>query len=122
MARLRAVLMVLLVTSGAVAAPHHPKTPPAQPAPAPANDTPDPAPIATHSEGEYGGVSPGKPEKPKKPVQRGTLSWIGFEAKGDRKSTVALSHERLPDSETAATMKAFWRERLSGLKALLEAR
>jgi uncharacterized protein YndB with AHSA1/START domain len=47
---------------------------------------------------------------------------FGFEAKGDGKSTVALSHERLPDSESAATMKAFWRERLSGLKALLEAR
>jgi hypothetical protein len=47
---------------------------------------------------------------------------FGFEAKGAGKSTVALSHERLPDSESAATMKAFWRERLSGLKALLEAR
>jgi len=47
---------------------------------------------------------------------------FGFEVKGDGKSTVALSHERLPDGESAATMKAFWRERLSGLKALLEAR
>jgi hypothetical protein len=47
---------------------------------------------------------------------------FGFETKGDAKSVIALSHERLPDSETAATMKAFWRERLSGLKALLEAR
>jgi hypothetical protein len=47
---------------------------------------------------------------------------FGFEVKDDRKSTVALSHERLPDSESAATMKAFWRERLSGLKAQLEAR
>jgi uncharacterized protein YndB with AHSA1/START domain len=47
---------------------------------------------------------------------------VGFEAKGDGKSIVALQHERLPDSESAATMKAFWRERLSGLKALLEAR
>ena len=47
---------------------------------------------------------------------------FGFETKSDAKSVIALSHERLPDSETAATMKAFWRERLSGLKALLEAR
>ena len=47
---------------------------------------------------------------------------VGFEVKGDRKSVVTLAHERLPDSETAASMKAFWRERLSGLKALLEAR
>jgi uncharacterized protein YndB with AHSA1/START domain len=47
---------------------------------------------------------------------------VGFETKAAGKSVVALSHERLPDSQTAATMKAFWRERLSGLKALLEAR
>jgi hypothetical protein len=47
---------------------------------------------------------------------------VGFEVKGERKSVVALQHERLPEAETAATMKAFWRERLSGLKALLEAR
>lgn len=47
---------------------------------------------------------------------------VGFETKSGGKSVVAISHERLPDSETAATMKAFWRERLSGLKALLEAR
>jgi hypothetical protein len=40
-------------------------------------------------EGEYGGVSPGeapgddagKPAKSKRPVARGTLTWIGFEAK-----------------------------------------
>jgi len=36
-------------------------------------------------EGEYGGVQPGqkKPEakKPKRPVSKGTLSWIGFETK-----------------------------------------
>ena len=47
---------------------------------------------------------------------------FGFEVKDSGKSVVALSHERLPDAETAATMKAFWRERLSGLEALLEAR
>jgi hypothetical protein len=47
---------------------------------------------------------------------------VGFESKGAGKSLVALSHERLPESESAATMKAFWRERLSGLKALLESR
>jgi hypothetical protein len=47
---------------------------------------------------------------------------IGFEVANAGKSRVALQHERLPDAETAATMKAFWRERLSGLKALLESR
>ena len=37
---------------------------------------------APHREGEYGGVAPGqKPEKPKKAPPKGTLSWIGFEAK-----------------------------------------
>lgn len=39
------------------------------------------------SEGEYGGVHPGQPKKPepgkkaKKPPPKGTLSWVGFEAK-----------------------------------------
>jgi len=39
---------------------------------------------APHHEGDYGGITPGqsqKPEKPKKPPPKGTLSWIGFEAK-----------------------------------------
>jgi hypothetical protein len=41
------------------------------------------APAGPHREGDYGGVTPGqKPEKPKKPPSRGTLSWIGFEAAG----------------------------------------
>jgi hypothetical protein len=41
-----------------------------------------------HKEGEYGGVAPGqkpdpsaKPAKPKRPPPKGTLTWIGFEAK-----------------------------------------
>jgi hypothetical protein len=40
-----------------------------------------------HPEGEYGGVVPGQPrkvetsKKPKRPPPKGTLSWIGFEAK-----------------------------------------
>jgi hypothetical protein len=44
----------------------------------------------------------------------------GFEAKGDAKSQVALEHERLPDAESAEEMKAFWRERLTELRELLE--
>lgn len=47
------------------------------------------APNAPHREGEYGGVTPGettRPEpgakpRPKRMPSRGTLSWIGFEAK-----------------------------------------
>jgi hypothetical protein len=46
---------------------------------------------------------------------------VGFEDLGESKSRVALSHERLPDSDTADAMKGFWRERLTGLKAQLEA-
>ena len=45
---------------------------------------------------------------------------VGFEPAGDAKSRVALSHERLPDAETADGMKSWWRERLTTLKAQLE--
>jgi uncharacterized protein YndB with AHSA1/START domain len=45
---------------------------------------------------------------------------VGFTAKGDAKSTVALEHERLADADEAARMKAFWREHLSALAAQLE--
>lgn len=45
---------------------------------------------------------------------------VGFTAKSDTTSTIALSHERLPDADTAETMKAWWRERLGDLKTLLE--
>lgn len=41
-------------------------------------------------------------------------------ATGDARSQVAVEHERLPDAEAAAARKAFWRERLAALKALLE--
>jgi hypothetical protein len=42
------------------------------------------------------------------------------ESRGAAKSTVALSHERLPDAGEAARLKAFWRERMAVLKAQLE--
>jgi hypothetical protein len=45
---------------------------------------------------------------------------VAFAAKGEAKSTAALSHERLPDDAEAARMKAFWRERVAGLKQELE--
>ena len=45
---------------------------------------------------------------------------VGFEDLGESKSRVALSHERLPDAETAEEMKSWWRERLTELKAQLE--
>jgi uncharacterized protein YndB with AHSA1/START domain len=45
---------------------------------------------------------------------------VGFEDAGETKSRVALSHERLPDADTAEEMKVWWRARLSELKARLE--
>jgi hypothetical protein len=45
---------------------------------------------------------------------------VGFESAGNTKSRVALSHERLPDSDTADEMKSWWRERLTELKSRLE--
>jgi hypothetical protein len=45
---------------------------------------------------------------------------VGFEAKGEAKSTVAVQHERLPDAEEAERTKQAWRERLAALKADLE--
>ena len=43
-----------------------------------------------------------------------------FEQKGEGRSRVALSHERLPDAETAERMKGHWRERLGELKTVVE--
>jgi hypothetical protein len=45
---------------------------------------------------------------------------VGFSARGQDKSVVALSHERLPDAGSAAERKSYWRERLAALKDLLE--
>src|SRR5215204_1512326 len=43
----------------------------------------------------------------------GTRLVVGFEAKGDAKSTASLAHEKLPDAAEAGRMKAFWRERVA---------
>jgi hypothetical protein len=45
---------------------------------------------------------------------------VGFTAKGDAKSVVAIEHARLPDAVEAERMKAFWRERVAALKEVLE--
>jgi hypothetical protein len=44
---------------------------------------------------------------------------VWFEAKGDR-TTVSLAHQRMPDAETSAAMKAFWRSALRDLSAHLD--
>jgi len=45
---------------------------------------------------------------------------VGFESVDPTKSRVALEHARLPDADTAEEMKGWWRERVAGLKAMLE--
>ena len=46
---------------------------------------------------------------------------VTFAALGDAKSQVAIEHDHLPDAQAAAEQKAYWRERLSALKDMLEA-
>ncbi len=45
---------------------------------------------------------------------------VTFEDKGPAKTTVTVSHERLPDPDEAEAAKLAWRERLGTLKAYLE--
>jgi hypothetical protein len=45
---------------------------------------------------------------------------VGVTSKGAAKAQVAVQHEKLADSDQAARMKAYWRERLATLKQLLE--
>ena len=45
---------------------------------------------------------------------------VTFNPKSDAKSTVAVSHERIADPDTAGRLKEMWRERLAELKAQLE--
>jgi hypothetical protein len=41
---------------------------------------------------------------------------VTFDAKGEAKSTVTVSHERLPDAREAERMQAYWRARVEALK------
>ncbi len=50
----------------------------------------------------------------------GSRVHVALTAKSEEKSMAALTHERLPDGKEAARMKAFWRERVAGLKEVLE--
>jgi hypothetical protein len=45
---------------------------------------------------------------------------VWFTPKGAAKAEVAVVHERLPGAEAVAEMKAYWRERLTAFKRLLE--
>jgi hypothetical protein len=49
----------------------------------------------------------------------GSIVAVGFYPKGDRKSSVAVQHAKLPDRETANRLKQHWTERLDSLGELL---
>lgn len=67
-------------------------------------------------------------ERSRQPGKSARFDWaddgsrvvVWFIAKGDDKAQAAVMHEKLPDAPAAERMKAFWRERLSVLKELLE--
>ncbi|MGC4879941.1 hypothetical protein ACLQ26_27195 [Micromonospora sp. DT43] len=44
----------------------------------------------------------------------------GFDAVGESKARVSILHEKLVGAEQAVELKAYWRDRLAALKALLE--
>jgi hypothetical protein len=50
----------------------------------------------------------------------GTRVDVSFAVTGAGKCQVAVEHARLPDARIADETKAFWRERLTALKSLLE--
>ena len=45
---------------------------------------------------------------------------VGFTARGENKSAVALEHSRIADAQEAERMKAYWRDQVAALKKLLE--
>jgi hypothetical protein len=52
----------------------------------------------------------------------GSIIAVGFAAKGRAKSSVALSHTKLPDRETADRLEDEWAKRLDSLGEVLVAR
>jgi hypothetical protein len=51
----------------------------------------------------------------------GSIIAVGFYAKGASKSSVAVSHAKLPDRDTAERLKQYWTERLDALGDSLSA-
>jgi hypothetical protein len=49
----------------------------------------------------------------------GTRVVVGFLPRGEKKSQVALAHEKLPDRASVQRMKEYWAERLSALEDVL---
>lgn len=50
----------------------------------------------------------------------GSIVAVGFTAKGEARSAVALAHTKLPDRETAARFKQYWTDRLDTLAEVLD--
>ncbi|HWC70451.1 MAG TPA: hypothetical protein VG993_04735 [Actinomycetota bacterium] len=50
----------------------------------------------------------------------GSRLHVTFEGKGEAKSTVTVSHERLDDAEERDRMKSYWKGRMAALKQELE--
>jgi hypothetical protein len=51
-----------------------------------------------------------------------TIIAVGFLAKGKSKSSVAVQHAKLPDKETAQSLKQYWSDRLDALGEVLSER
>ncbi|MDQ6803303.1 MAG: hypothetical protein M3041_21080 [Acidobacteriota bacterium] len=65
--------------------------------------------------------------KSARPNKRMRLAWddgttveIGFFSKADQKSSVALTHQKLPDKAAAEKMKSWWAERLDALGEIIQ--
>ena len=52
----------------------------------------------------------------------GTVVVLGFLAKGDARSVVAVQHTKLPDRAAADRMKAFWSRQLDALAGFLDSK
>lgn len=50
----------------------------------------------------------------------GTRIAVWLTDKGNTRTGVSVQHEKLPDGNAAAAKKAYWRDRLDALKAMLE--
>ncbi|HEX8170910.1 MAG TPA: hypothetical protein VF824_10260 [Thermoanaerobaculia bacterium] len=60
-----------------------------------------------------------RPKSMRITMDDGTDLQLGFYAKGDGKSSVAIQHAKLADKKTADEMKVFWSERLDALVKML---
>ena len=83
---------------------------------------------AEHLYEAFAGRWPELRERTAQPPRSARFDWedgatrvlVTFTAKGESKTTVAVSHERIADDKTAGRLKEMWRERLAELKAELE--